>query len=545
MEAKIWLKIGTILFFIGLILIFISWIFTYPIYISKTNENSFTQFYPILWPGLVISLLGLFTILYYVKSKSIGALCCSLFPLFLYIPAFFFSYIPSSDCGFVRGSFQVFQKTGIDKNVIPYFEFPNYFTLNEIIHQIAGLNEKGIALISFVVYGVLLGLFLYLFFFNAKKEQNIQLIPFLLVFVYFIGMFSFLNYQWVPQTLALVYFFLLIFISTYMFSNSIKIEWKFIFILLFIPFVFTHAFLPVIFLIFFSILTIKKRYLLQILLVITSFYLIVTIYYTAIHFHLYVVTFEQSIRGFGGEYIYNISRSFAEASDLTDQVISFSNRIRVPMVWIISSMGTIILFFKKKINYLLISLGFAGFIYMGFGIFYSVLGLRATQILFIPLTVGFMFFISKWKKPTVVLIIIILILSVSGSMRIAYNNTHFQTDEEANACNFLANKIINETNPKVAIGQVNWGYFTSKYEYINNTLLSDFAVRPGSFGFLDIFNGSLEQNEYIFYNSNLGKEIMIYLMTEEDFIKKFESVTYNNNKIYNSGTTFILNGKII
>lgn len=546
MKSTNLVKIGAIFFFIGFILILISWIFTYPIYLSGINEITFTQFYPVLWPGVVISLLSLFVILYYCKNKIIGALCCSLFPLFLYIPAFFFSYIPSSDCGNVRGMFQIFHKTGINSQLVSYFEFPNYFSLNEIIHQVVGFNEKNIALFSFVVYGVLLGLFLYLFFSNLKKEQYIQLIPFLLVFIYFIGMFSFLNYQWVPQTLALVYFFLLIFISTYMLSASIKIEFKFIFILLFIPFIFTHAFLPLIYLIFFSILTIKRRYLFQILLVIASLYIIVTIYYTAVHLNLYIITLQQSLRGFGREYAYRVLTSFGETNNLIDDIISFSNRIIVPMVWIIASIGTLILFLKKKINYLLISLGLAGFVYISVGIFYSILGLRAAQLLFIPLTVGFMFFISKWEKPTIAIVIIILILAVFGPMRIAYNHTQFQTDEEANACDFLVNKIKNETIPSVGIGQVNWGYFSSKYKYFNNTRLSEFAVRPGSSGFLDIFNYSLNRNDYIFYNSNLGKEIIVYLMTKEDLMERLEIITKNNNKMYNSGTTYILNGiKII
>jgi len=540
MKSSNWIKIGAIIFFIGLILIFISWIFTYPIYISEINEITFNQFYPILWPGIVISLLALFIILYYCKNKIIGAICCSLFPLFLSITAFFFSYIPSSDSGNVRGMFQIFHLTGINSQVIPYFEFPNYFSLNEIIHQVVGFNEKGVALISFILYGVLLGLFLYLFFFNIKKEQNIQLIPFLLVFIYFIGMFSFLNYQWVPQTLALVYFFLLIYVSTYILSDPIKTKWKFLLILLFIPLLFTHAFLPVIFLLFFSILTIKNRYLLPILLVMVSFYLIDTLYHTVIHFQLYVTTFEQSISGFGGAYAKSISNSLGETSGLIDQIISFSNRITVPMAWIIATIGIVILLLKKKINYLLISLGLVGFLYLGIGIVYSILGLRATQILFIPLTVGFMFFISKWKKLTIAIIIVMLILSVFGPMRTAYNHTAFQTDEEAFACDFLA-KNINGTNPKVAIGQVNWGYFTSKYMYFKNTHLIDFAIRPGSSRFLNMFNGSLDQNEYVFYNSNFGKEVLEYVLTKEQLNNKLREFKLDN-KINDCGTTFIING---
>ena len=83
MKTENIIQLGGILLFIGIILIIISWFFTYPIYISEINEITFTQFYPILWPGIGISLLALFLILYYCKNKIIGALCCSLFPLIL------------------------------------------------------------------------------------------------------------------------------------------------------------------------------------------------------------------------------------------------------------------------------------------------------------------------------------------------------------------------------------------------------------------------------------------------------------------------------
>jgi len=532
-------QIGGILFFIGIILVIISWYYTYPVYLSSIDDITFFQFYPSLWPGITLGLLGLFLMGYCCKHKIIMAICASLFPLLLYTYAFFFSYLTSSDCGAARGMFQVFKKTGINSEVIPYFEFPTYFSLNEIIHQIVGVNDTGIAVISFILYGALLGLFLYLFFVNLKKLHYNQLMPLLLVIIYFIGMFSFLNYQWAPQTLALVYFSLLILILTYLLLDSPKIQWKFIIILFFISLLFTHAFIPVIFLSFFGILTFKKRYLLQTFLAILSIYLFVTIFYTTTHLHIYIVTFQQSIIDLGKEYATSLSISLKEPEGILSQIISFSNRLIVPMIWILGIIGTAILFFKRKIDFVLIALGLAGGIYLSVGVFYSVLGLRAAQILLIPLTIGFIFFISKWKKPTTAFIIVILVLAVFGPMRMAYDNTHFQTDEEANACNFLSIDIRNETNPSIAIDQVDFGYFTNKHMYLEAT--SVLAIRPGSSGFLNIFNGSLNQNEFILYNSNLGKEILVYILTKEQLDSRLRQVM-DNNKVYDCGNTFIING---
>lgn len=543
MKATKWIKIGAIFFFFGCILILISWLFTYPVYISDINQITLSQFFPLLWVGITISLLGVFLIMYYCQSKIIKALYCSTIPVILDIPAFFYSYLPGPDCGAVRGMFQIFQKTGINPKAINYFEFPNYFSLNEIIGQTVGIDEKGIAFLSFALYGILLSLFLYLFFYNQKKLSNYQIIPGLLVMIYFIGMITLIHYQWVPQTLALVYFFLLILISYHLLSDISQIKWKIILILIFTSLVFTHAFIPVMFLIFFGIIIYKKISVFPTFLVILSIFLIFTLYYAIFHTHLYIVTFQQSFQGFGGDYISHVSRSFVKIEEINilDQILSIINGIRLPMVWIFVSIGSLVLFIKRKMNIFLIALGVAGGVYMATGAFFSVLGLRAAQILFIPLTTGLIFFISKWRRLTIAFVVVILILAVFGTMRFAFNQTQFQIDEEAESCNFLANNIKNVTNPKVGINQVDWGYFINKLAYLKNGSTPTMAIRPGSGGFLNVFNNSLNQNYYILYNSNLGKEILQYLMTKENLTDTLEKVM-KNNKIYNSGTTIILNG---
>jgi len=543
MKPTNWIKIGAIFFFVGCIFILISWLFTYPVYISDINQISFSQFYPLLWPGITISLLGVFLIMYYCQSKVIKALSCSTIPVILDIPVFFYSYLPSPDCGAVRGMFQIFQITGINPKVVNYFEFPNYFCLNEIIRHIFGINEKGIAFLSFALYGILLSLFLFLFFFNLKNLSNYQKIPGLLVMIYFIGMYTLINYQWVPQTLALVYFFLLILISYHLLSDISPIKWKIILILIFTSLVFTHAIIPVLFLIFFGTIIYKKRIFFQIFLAILSIFLIFTLFNAIFHTHLYIGAFQQSIQGFGGEYTNLVSSQFKKIGEIAilDQILSIMNGIRLPLVWIFVSIGSLVLFIKRKMNIFLIALGVAGGIYLAMGSLFSVLGLRAAQILFIPLTTGLIFFITKWRKLTIALVVVILILAVFGTMRTAYDQTAFQTDEEAEACNFLANNIKNVTNPKVAVDQVNWGYFTNKLTYLKNVDTNTMAIRPLSRGFLNVFNFSLNQNYYILYNSNLGKEILRDLMTKENLADTLEKVM-KNNKIYDSDTTIILNG---
>jgi hypothetical protein len=541
MKNKNIIQIGGLFFLTGFILITISWYYTYPVYLSSINEVTFSQFFPSLWPGIIFALIGIFLVGYYSRNKIIQVVCCCLSPILLYITPLFYSYLSSSDCGAVRSMFLIFQKVGVNSHVVPYFEFPNFFVLNEILHQTVGVNEKGVALISFILYGILLALFLYLMIPKLMGQKYNQ-VSFLLVIIYFIGMFSFLNYQWVPQTLALVYFFLFVFISTYLFSEPLTIEWKFLLILIFFPLSFTHTFIPAIALLFFGLLTIKKRYLLPHFLFLISIFIVITLYYTMIHFNQYAEVLRQSLLGFQGQYTASISGSFREPGDMMSQLISIMNRIRIPLIWIISSCGTLILFFKRKIEYFLIALCLAGGIYLAIGMFYSVLGLRTLQILFVPLSIGITFFIFKWKKLTLIVILFILILAVFGPMRTAYNETQFQTDEEAIACNFLANNTMRGEVPRVAVNQVDYGYFTNIYIYLRSVYPT--VRRPGELDFFDIFNRSMNKKEYTIYNSDLGKEILDYGVTKDQFLIRLRELKMNN-KIYDCGGTFIIKGTTI
>ena len=231
--------IGGILFFIGLILIFISWYFTYPIYMPELEEKTITQFYPLLWPGMIFSLLGLFLIGYYSKRKSVKIICTSIFPVVLYIYVFYFSYIPTSDSGNVKAMFEIFHYTGINTVIDSYFHYPIFFTLNEMTSQILGFNANKLAIIFFILYGFLIALYIYLFIFKATKNDIYQ-IAFFAAPLYFIAIFNYLNYQWVPQTLALVFFLMLLLLL----SNQITSGYKILSIIIFTILVFTHLCIP-------------------------------------------------------------------------------------------------------------------------------------------------------------------------------------------------------------------------------------------------------------------------------------------------------------
>jgi hypothetical protein len=532
-------KIGIILFFTGLILIIISWHLSYPIYMPNINKILFNQFYPLIWPGMILSLLGLFFTGYYSEKKNVKILSASIFPIIIYVYVFFFSYIPTSDSGTVKAMFEIFHYTGINPAIESYFHYPIYFTLNEITSQILEFNANNLAVIYFMLFGFLIALYIYFLIYKLTKDNTYQ-IAFFAPALYFIAIFSYLNYQWVPQTLALIFLLILTILL-----NQKKSEYKFLSIIIFTVLVFTHLFIPAIFLLLIGIHSIKKKESRNIFLLMCCIYSTVLIYYATFFLPDIIEAFRESIYGFGKEYITDFSRSFKEPTSFLSNIISTINRIRIPIIWIILSIGFFLWFIKRKISFPAFALGLTGGIYFGVGMFYSILGMRALQILFIPLVIGIGFFLSKWRKLTLLLITIIIILSIFGPMRSAYDGYQFQINEEEFTCNFLANNIIIEHPTFLAMGGINSGYFLKKFNYANmnedkNIYL--LIITPSNSEFHNFFDTHLEKNEYLTYNSNLDKEVISYWINDKN-ANTLEEKPLLNNKIYECGKTFVVKGR--
>ncbi len=531
------IKLGAIILCTGFILFLFSFIHSYPIQLLNINEKTFNQFHIYTWPAIVFLIFGSFIIGYLSEKKIVRGFCAAFIPLIFYSYVYFFRYVPSSDCGNVRSMFLIFKEVGIDANYIPYFQYPSYFLNNELTSELLMLNADSLSFIYFSLYGFLLALFLYLLYHNISGEEY-KRYAFVFVTFYFIGIYSFLNYQWVPQTLALVYMFNLIYLTSIIYKNK-DIGYKYLLILVFIPFVFSHAFLPVIFIIFFGLIMFKKVSLRTTFILMISANAIVMIYFTTYYFPFFIETLQESLNGFSGEYTARIASSFQPPEELLSKIISNINRFRVPIAWMIIGLGSLVIFLKKKMETFVFRLGFAGGLYLIVGMLLSVMGLRSIQIILIPLTIGLGFFLVKFKKPTILIITIILLLVVFGPMREAYDITQFHSEEEANACVFLATNVNKQISSDVATNQVNFGYFKNLYRY--HTLQIPSVVRSGNPVFYEIFNQSMKKNDYVIYNLNLGKEILGHGIREEK-LNELNGQVLLNNKIFASEHTRILSG---
>lgn len=524
--------LGGICFFLGLPLLIISWYNSYPISIGGLDDITFSQFSPLIWPGILLTSIGLFLAGYFSSSNTIKALCASIFPVSIYSYVLYFNGTATSDIGNVKSMFDVFHYTGIDSSVVSYFQYPTYFTFNEVLARITGMDSNSIAMILFALFGVLLGLYLYLFLFKVTKFNGSH-VALLGVFLYFTISFSFLNYQWVPQTLALIFFFLLLILIT---LEGTK--YRILTLIIFSVMVFTHMFIPVIFLLFFGLYSLKKRESFRMFIVLGCLYVTVLVFFTTYYLPQIFDAFMEMVYGFN-EYQSTISQSFKATTSLIDQIISNVNRLRVPITIGVLSIGFIISLYKKKVHYLLLLLGVVGGLYLLLGLVYSVLGLRALQILIIPLVTGVGYLLLKTKKPTMVLVTILIILSIFGPIRGSYDQTQFILNEEEHTCRFLSSSISPEKTSRIGTNQVNWGYITNIAAYINKGPIVKF--RSSSTMFYSIFNSSMKNHHYVIYNSNLGKEIRENGLIP-DYQKSILITVAINNKIFSCGRTYIITG---
>ena len=97
--------IGAIFFFLGLPLLILSWYNSYPIDIGALDELTFSQFSPLIWPGIFLTSTGLFIAGYFSTRNSVKAICASLFPISLYSYIFYFSGTATADIGNVKSMF--------------------------------------------------------------------------------------------------------------------------------------------------------------------------------------------------------------------------------------------------------------------------------------------------------------------------------------------------------------------------------------------------------------------------------------------------------
>jgi hypothetical protein len=516
--------IGKLGFFLGLIFLIISWAFTYPISLSKPVELILYQFPLLTWLGESLLLIGVFLIGFYSTNKNTKIICASIFPIILYSYTYFFPFTPTSDSGNIKASFEVMEKIGLNTSVYDYFEYPISFIYMEIFYLLTNLGLNLLTQIIFTLYGILLGLFLYLILLKTVKNSDLAFISF---FIYFIIEHYFLNYQVVPQTQALIYLLLLFyFLLNYKSFNN------FLFYIILLAFIFTHAFLPVFLILFLALYSIIFSKFRRIFILSIIIYVINLIYYTIIYYPLIIKTLISSFFEFLSNYQYNtvISRSLQENISILDWIISTINKTVFFLTTAFVVAGFLCMLIKKKVILYNFILTLVGIFYLGVGAFFSIFGTRSLQILFIPIVTGSSFFYHKWKKLTVIFLLIILLFLVFSPIRAVYDPYLFQVNEEEYACNYMVNKLSEFKNIELITSSINCDYLNIKWNYINRGNYLN-ILKPNIPGFSKIVND--QDVNMILWSKNLERD-MLSNENSSDYLKLYNHML-TFEKIYSSG----------
>ena len=259
---------------------------------------------------------------------------------------------------------------------------------------------------------------------------------FLVVIIFFIGMYYYLNYQYCPFMFAFsILLFLCLLDNRQRNPGSILVM-----VILFVTFSIMHAFVPVFFILYLFMRSIidKDKHHKLLLLICSVIYL------------LFETTYAEG--GFFGN-IYIISRLPTElttAVPLTlkpviaplDTIAQSFSTVVLIMVVAVSVAGFLVILFKRKLRNMDKALFFTGIIYTIPGVFIYILSYRAIPLAFLPICLGVPFiFQTRAKSILIGVLLILLILFTFIPIHLAFyqQEISYQTKEGYNADNFLIN----------------------------------------------------------------------------------------------------------
>jgi len=421
--------------------------------------------------------------------------------------SYFYAMLPGSDSHFMRGLIEYFTET---KNLDfsqpgkKYFQWPSVFILSEIATSVSGLELANFEFLMYAIIGFLLATTLYVYASKAYRNGG-----FLAAVAFFIAMFTYLNYQFVPFTIALILLFLLFILGTRRRSSSMTLTM----LVLFTGMTFTHAFVPLFFVIFLLMQWIinRNKQCRDLFLLTSIIWLIFQVTFAGAAFARNIwaiMNFPSEIPGKA------VVRPVSIPIDAIAQ--KFSIAILITSV-IICVAGFIILLIKRKMRDLDKAIFITGAGYFGLGVILWILGSRSIPIAFIPTSLGAAYLFESRLRPYLKsFFLVLLILFLFSPLRLTFykNDVMFQTREAYIAENFLidhydwANYHLVLANFRVVT------YFESKL--------------TGNAYFSSKFQ-KIEEADTIFYTVGLGLYLSKYNYTIERIIHEERlNVMYNN-----------------
>lgn len=503
--------------FVGLALFVLSWWQTYPLYVTNVNGLIFDRISVLYWIALPTILVSLFVLIITMKDDRAKCLATVCIVAFMYSLTYFYSSTPGSDSHAFRGLTEYFIKTGDLNPAVPnhlYFNYPSFFVLGKLAVETSGMSLTSFEFILYTAMGSLMAVALYKYFSSRYKYGG-----FVAVAAFFIPMTYYLNYQYAPFTLAFTLLLILLMVES---SISYTKEKLILETILFTGMVFTHAFVPLFFILY-ELITYAfdgKSQKLRLLLLTAVIYFMFQITEASL-------TFKQSIASLShasSEYSSITQATLAPVSVPIDQIVQNISRSVVVATVLVVVLVFIYMIMKRKglfsrsVDRAII---LSGIFYSILGALVPLLGSRAIPLVFIPLCLGIAYaYESRLKIYLIAIFAISLLLFVSIPIHSSFydSQTFYQTQEAYRAENFMINEY-NWTHPSLILAH------TRVVTYLQ-------ARQPSSAKFESDFSPlfpRLQDYDSIMYTIGLGVNLLRYNLTLEGALQRYPiDLVYNN-----------------
>jgi hypothetical protein len=496
-----------------------SWWSSYPLSIDSVSDVIFNHVSLLYWVSLPLLLASLYMIAITFKSNYLKWLALVGIVLTMYSLSYFYYKMPGSDSQAFRGLTEYFVKTGnLDPSVEghAYFEWPSFFLLNEISSSVSGIEPANFEFVLYTIIGVLFATGLHVCASRVYKNEG-----FLAVLTFFVVMFNFLNFQAVPFSLAFGLLILLFALETRQRNSGVTLAM----LVLFIGITFTHAFVPLFFILYLLIrfmLNRREHY--------GRFVLMTLVIYLVIQITQAGISFPQNIRSvltLPSEYSGIVRAVLTPISTPIDEIFQMFSRGVIIATGIICFAGFAIVLIKRKMRNLDVAIFITGVVYSASGIVLFSLGSRAVPLIFIPISLGASYILMARYRPYVIsLFLVLLVLFAFVPLHGSFNTNQimFQTKADYQTENFWID-YYNMTYPS---------YVLAHYRVI--TYL--YAKQPSSVYFEnDVYSSLFPRiGEYdcIIYTVGLGINLLMYNYTTDSMLREEKL-----DVVYTSGFSYI------
>ena len=501
-----------------------SWYTIYPLSVNSVDDVIFNNIPIWYWISLPLLLIPMCIMSIRFKNKYLKFAMVLGCLLALYSLSYFYYTLPGSDSQYFRGLEEYFiREQSLDLSQIShrYYQWPSFFILAKIVTSVTGIDLINYEFLLFAIIGFLLSSSLFVIASTSKiHTKGSSLAP----IVFFVAVFYFLNYQVAPFSLAFGIFFILLMLETQKKNTNTVV----LMILLFSSLIITHVFVPLFFVLYLLIRTIisrEKEYF--------RYFMLSLILYFLLQITLAQNSFVGNIiniMNFGSDYSTIVSSTFAPVLSSFDVIAqTFSRGVTVAFV-MICFVGFILMILKRRLREMDKAIFLTGFVYSGLGALLYTLGSRAIPLVFIPISLGLLYFYeSKIRRYLIFSVLFLLLLVVFIPIHTSFDDTPltFQTNEELTISNYL---LENYNWPLYSTIISDNGIKWYLYSQIQGKSEID-SVFSARFGLLNITN-----YDCIVYSIGLEKTLK-----RGNFSLEFISQQINSlhNRMYDSGFSYI------